>query len=120
MPPAITLLTLQRFHELHLMKGGFVYIMTNQHNTTLYTGVTSNLTKRVLQHKKGVYPNSFTDQFLCHKLVWFDTCRSIVEAIAMEKRIKKWRRAWKEELIRAKNPQWNDLSEGWYDPRDLE
>ena len=45
------------------MKGGWVYIMTNKHNTTLYTGVTSNLMKRVLQHKKGIYPDSFTDQY---------------------------------------------------------
>ncbi len=102
------------------MKGGFVYIMTNKHNTTLYTGVTSNLTKRILQHKKGEYPDSFTDQFLCHKLVWFEAYSSITEAIDMEKRIKKWRRVWKEDLIRSKNPEWIDLSESWYDRRDLE
>lgn len=102
------------------MKGGWVYIMTNKHNTTLYTGVTSNLMKRVLQHKKGFYPDSFTDQFLCHKLVWSEWYPSIVEAIAMEKRIKHWRRAWKEELISKLNPDWNDLSDGWYHERDLE
>lgn len=49
-----------------LMKGGYVFIMANKHNTTLYTGVTSNLMKRVLQHQKGVFPDSFTDQYLCH------------------------------------------------------
>ncbi len=102
------------------MKGGWVYIMTNQHNTTLYLGVTSNLTKRVLQHKKGVFPESFTDQYLCHKLVWFQEYRSITEAIVMEKRIKRWRRAWKEEMIREGNSNWSDLSEGWYHDRDLE
>ena len=102
------------------MKGGWVYIMTNKHNTTLYVGVSSKLMKRVLQHKKGVYPGAFTDQFLCHKLVWFQEYKSITEAIAMEKRIKRWRRAWKEELIREQNAEWSDLSEGWYHERDFE
>ena len=97
-----------------------MYVMTNKHDTTLYVGVTSNLMKRVLQHKKGVFPGSFTDQFLCHKLVWFEQYATIVEAIAMEKRIKHWRRAWKEELIEKSNPKWKDLSDGWYDARDLE
>jgi putative endonuclease len=101
------------------MKVGWVYIMTNKHNTTLYTGVTSNIMKRVLQHKKGLFPGSFSDQFLCHKLVWFEEYRSITEAIVMEKRIKRWLRLWKEELIAKKNPEWFDLSEGWYDERDL-
>lgn len=72
-----------------------MYIMTNKHNTTLYTGVTSNLMKRVLQHKKGVFEGSFTDQFLCHKLVWFERYATI----AMEKRIELSRRAWKVALI---------------------
>jgi putative endonuclease len=102
------------------MKGGWVYIMTNKHRTTLYTGVSSNLMKRVLQHKKGVFPESFTDQYLCHTLVWFEDYKSITEAIAMEKRIKHWRRVWKEELIAKQNPNWNDLSDGWYHERDLE
>jgi putative endonuclease len=102
------------------MKGGWVYIMTNKHNTTLYIGVTSNLMKRALQHKKGIYPESFTDRYLCHKLVWFEPFQSITEAIAMEKRIKRWRRAWKDAMINEKNPSWSDLSEGWYHPRDLE
>lgn len=102
------------------MKGGWVYIMTNKHNTTLYTGVTSNIKKRVLQHKKGVFPESFTDQYLCHKLVWFAFVPTIEGAIAQEKRIKHWRRAWKEALIGKENPEWNDLSEGWYHAKDTE
>ncbi|MBL7946588.1 MAG: GIY-YIG nuclease family protein [Flavobacteriales bacterium] len=102
------------------MKGGYVYIMTNKHNTTLYTGVTSLIMKRMLQHKKGIFPGSFTDQFLCHKLVWFQHYHTITEAIAMEKRIKRWRRTWKEKMISERNPEWRDLCEGWYHPRDLE
>lgn len=102
------------------MKGGWVYIMTNKHNTTLYTGVTSDLMKRVLQHKKGAFPDSFTDQYLCHTLVWFEFVPTIKGAIAQEKRIKHWRRAWKEELITKLNPEWKDLSDGWYHPKDFE
>lgn len=102
------------------MKGGWVYIMINKHNTTLYTGVTSNLMMRVLQHKKGEYKDSFTDQCLCHKLVWFDFVPTIKGSIAQEKRIKHWRRAWKEAPIAKLNPEWKDLSEGWYNERDTE
>ncbi|MBL7937736.1 MAG: GIY-YIG nuclease family protein [Flavobacteriales bacterium] len=102
------------------MKAGWVYIMTNKHNTTLYVGVTSNLMKRVLQHKKGVFPESFSDRYLCNKLVWSQEYKSITEAIAMEKRIKRWRRVWKEEMIRERNRDWSDLSEGWYHERDFE
>lgn len=97
-----------------------MYIMTNKHNTTLYTGVTSNLMERVLQHKKGVFEGSFTDQFLLHKLVWFEFLPTIAGAIAQEKRIKHWRLAWKEEFIAKEDPQWKDLSDGWYDQKDHE
>ncbi len=102
------------------MKGGYVYIMTNRTDTTFYIGVTSDLRRRVLQHKKGVYPGSFTDRYNCRKLIWFEHYRSIVEAIAMEKRIKRWRKAWKWEAIDRLNPLHSDLSDGWYDPKDLE
>jgi putative endonuclease len=102
------------------MKGGWVYLMANKHNTTFYTGVTSNLTRRVLQHKKGIFPGSFTDQFLCHKIVWFEHYPTIVEAIKQEKRIKRWRRHWKDQLIAKENPEWKDLSADWYHPKDFE
>ena len=102
------------------MKRGCVYIMSNAHRTVLYTGVTSDLRKRVLQHKKGVYPGAFTDQFLCHDLIWFKDYGSIKEAIAMEKRIKRWRRTWKWRMIDELNPRHEDLSNDWYDARDVE
>jgi putative endonuclease len=111
---------IQRVLDLRIMKGGWVYIMSNKNDTTLYVGVTSNLMKRVLQHKKGVFPDSFTDRYLCHKLVWFARYPAIMEAITMEKRIKRWRRSWKDELIAKENPDRKDLSEGWYHPRDFE
>jgi putative endonuclease len=89
--------------------GGHVYIMSNVNNTTLYTGVTSNLPARVAQHKEKAHPNSFTAKYNCTKLVyycWFDT---IIEAIAEEKRIKGGSRKKKEILINSINPGWKDL-----------
>ena len=89
--------------------GGHVYIMSNINNTTLYTGVTSNLPARVAEHKEKAYPNSFSAKCNCIKLVyyrWFDT---IIEAIAEEKRIKGGSRKKKEILINSINPRWKDL-----------
>jgi putative endonuclease len=102
------------------MHQSWVYMMTNQHHNVLYVGVTSDIEQRVLQHKKHLYPDAFTAKYRCHKLVWFQEFGDIVEAIAQEKRLKRWRRAWKDELIGKLNPEWKDLSDGWYDPRDLE
>ena len=91
--------------------GGYVYILCNANNTTLYTGVTSTLAARIMQHKEKMYPQSFTAKYNCVKLVyyhWFDT---IIEAIAEEKRIKGGSRKKKEALISSMNPGWNDLYE---------
>lgn len=70
------------------MKRSYVYIMTNKSNTTLYIGVTSEITKRVLKHKSKEFPNSFTAKYNCDKLVFFREFSSIIEAIAEEKRLK--------------------------------
>ena len=89
--------------------GGHVYIICNINNTTLYTGVSSNLATRVAQHKEKAYPKSFSARYNCVKLVyyqWFDT---IMEAIAEEKRIKGGSRKKKEILINSINPEWKDL-----------
>lgn len=91
--------------------GGHVYIMSSLNNSTLYTGVTSNLPARVAEHKEKIYPNSFSSRYNCIKLVyyrWFDT---IVEAIKEEKRIKGGSRRKKEILINVMNPAWRDLYE---------
>lgn len=101
------------------MKQSWVYIMTNKRHNVLYVGVTSDLEARVLQHKTGHYPEGFTAQYRCHELVWFEEFGDIVDAIAQEKRVKRWRRAWKDEMITKLNPEWKDLSEGWYHPSDL-
>jgi putative endonuclease len=90
-----------------------VYIMASARNGTLYTGVTSTLGIRVLQHKQGVF-EGFSKTHECKTLVWYELHLSMREAIAREKRIKRWRREWKLELIEAENPKWRDLAEEWF------
>ncbi|HUM46351.1 MAG TPA: GIY-YIG nuclease family protein [Chitinophagales bacterium] len=90
--------------------GGCVYIMTNQHHSTLYTGVTSDLPKRIHQHKKKEF-GGFTARYNCDKLVFYKNFARIEEAIAEEKRIKGGSRKAKELLIHSMNPSWEDLSE---------
>ncbi|MDR0830791.1 MAG: GIY-YIG nuclease family protein [Prevotellaceae bacterium] len=91
--------------------GGCVYIMTNKKNGVLYTGVTSNLKKRVLEHKQNFHSNSFTAKYNCHLLVYFYSFTRIEFAIAEEKRIKGGNRATKIKLIETQNPTWEDLFE---------
>jgi putative endonuclease len=86
----------------------FVYILTNKKNGTLYTGVTSDLIKRVYQHKSNLV-EGFTKKYGTHLLVYYEIFGDITAAIAREKCIKKWRRQWKLALIEGVNPQWNDL-----------
>ena len=85
--------------------------MTNLHNTTLYTGVTSDLYGRVLEHKEKKYPKSFTARYNIHKLVYFQHFESIEEAIDREKQVKAASRKYKEGLINSINPDWKDLFE---------
>ena len=90
-------------------RGGSVYIITNTHHPVFYTGVTSNLYSRTHQHKTKHYPKSFTARYNCDKLVYFESFPSIVEAIAREKQLKKYRREKKVALIIQMNPEWRDL-----------
>lgn len=90
-------------------RGGCVYIMTNVYNTVLYIGVTSDLFSRVTQNRNKLYPKSFTAKYNCYKLVYYCFYSTIVEAIANEKRLKKWNREWKIKLITTENPNWIDL-----------
>ena len=89
------------------MKQPAVYILSSRPNGVLYIGVTSNLIRRVWQHKHKNYPG-FTRRYDVTKLVWYELHSDMRGAISREKAIKKWRRAWKEELIEATNPQWRD------------
>ena len=90
-------------------RGGCVYIMTNAFNTVYYIGVTSDLHSRVFDHKCKRYPTSFTAKYNCIKLVYFMFYPGIEEAIAEEKKLKKWNKDWKIKLISDNNHQWLDL-----------
>ena len=88
----------------------YVYIMTNKWNTVLYVGVTGNLRLRVKQHKDGA-SFGFTKKYNWNKLVWFHEMEDVAKAIEMEKRLKRWKRKYKESLIEKMNPEWRDLSD---------
>ncbi len=92
------------------MAGGWVYILTNRPNGTLYVGVTSELPKRVWEHRAGAVAG-FTKKYGLKRLVYFEAHATIEEAIRREKAIKGWLRAWKVRLIRSSNPEWADLYE---------
>lgn len=87
---------------------GFVYILASKRNGTLYVGSTNDLIRRVWEHKNKVNPG-FTARYGVDKLVYYEICGDLSEAILREKRIKKWRRRWKLELIEKNNPDWQDL-----------
>ena len=88
----------------------FVYILASQRNGTLYVGVTSDLSRRIEAHKQKLVPG-FTQQYGVDRLVYVEEYSSILEARAREAVLKKWRRAWKLELIEKDNPSWKDLSD---------
>jgi putative endonuclease len=89
--------------------GGYVYIMTNNHHTTLYVGVTSNLAARVSEHREKHYPKSFTSRYNLTKIIYYRFLDSIEAAIEEEKRIKAGSRMAKIKLVESMNPRWADL-----------
>jgi putative endonuclease len=89
-------------------KTSYTYILTNKRNGTLYTGVTSDIVKRVYEHKNGLI-EGFTQKYNIHNLVWYEIHESANFAINREKQIKKWKRVWKLNLIEKENSQWIDL-----------
>jgi putative endonuclease len=84
--------------------------MASQRNGTLYVGVTSDLVKRIWEHRQDAV-KGFTQRYQVHDLVWYEQHETAESAISREKRIKKWKRSWKIELIQAMNPDWRDLYE---------
>jgi putative endonuclease len=99
-----------------MQKGGAIYIMTNARHTVLYTGVTSDLFRRVYEHIHGINPKSFTSQYNLNKLIYYESFHTIEEAIIREKQIKGGSRKKKIDLINTINPEWKDLwqeIEGW-------
>ena len=90
------------------MKKFFVYILANKRNGTRYIGVTSNLTKRIFEHKNDLVAG-FSKKYQTHLLVYYEEHQAAEEAILREKRLKKWERRWKLRLIEEFNPHWKDL-----------
>ena len=96
-----------------------VYILARASHSTLYTGVTSDLAARVWQHRQGLV-RGFTQRYGIKRLVWFERHEAMEAAIVREKRIKRWPRAWKYDLIHERNPTWRDLAEDFgFDPLPL-
>ncbi len=90
------------------MKSYFVYILSSQRNGTLYIGVTSDLLKRIWEHKNKKV-DGFTKKYDVDKLVYFEQTENVMSALEREKQLKKWNRSWKIKLIENKNPKWQDL-----------
>lgn len=94
-----------------MIRGGAVYIITNTTHTTLYTGVTSDLKKRIYEHKHKLNPDSFTAKYKLNKLVYYEGFHRIEDAIGREKQIKGGSRKSKIDIVNAFNPKWKDLYE---------
>ena len=87
-----------------------VYMVASRKHGTLYTGVTSNLARRIWEHRNGIY-EGFSKQYGATRLVWYESHATKEAAIPREKQMKKWNRSWKVQLIEQGNPAWNDLYE---------
>ena len=85
-----------------------VYLLASKRNGTLYVGVTSNLVKRIWEHKEKL-ADGFTKKYAINQLVWYEVHETMESAISREKAIKEWKRLWKLRLIEVMNPEWNDL-----------
>jgi putative endonuclease len=90
--------------------GGYFYIMASQRNGTLYSGMTNGIARRVVEHRAGK-GSRFAKRYGVHILVYYEAYERIEDAIAREKQVKEWKRAWKLELIEGMNPEWRDLYE---------
>jgi putative endonuclease len=91
-----------------MIKQPAVYILTNERNGTLYIGVTSDLVKRIWEHKNNLV-EGFMKRYSVHHLVWYELHENMNSAIEREKNLKEWKRAWKIKLIEEDNPKWSDL-----------
>ena len=87
----------------------YVYILTNQRKTVLYTGRTHDLPQRLFRHNSGYYPNAFTKKYNVNILVYYEEHLDLPTAAAREKRLKRWHHNWKAKLVSDFNPQWHDL-----------
>ena len=87
----------------------YVYILTNNHNNVLYTGVTNDLVRRVYEHRNHLAKDSFTARYNVEKLVYFEVTSDVYSALEREKQIKGWNRKRKNKLVESRNPNWEDL-----------
>ena len=94
------------------MQKYYVYILSNQTNSTLYIGVTNDLKRRLYEHKNKLI-DGFSSKYNTNKLVYFEETSDVKTAIQREKNLKKWNRQWKNELIEKTNPDYKDLSDDW-------
>jgi putative endonuclease len=101
------------------MKEGFVYIMSNKNRTTTYIGVTSDLERRVLEHKSGL-GSSFTKKYKLYDLVYYEPIQGMQNAIDREKQLKNWHKEWKWNLIKEENPDLKDLAVEWFTKEEIE
>ena len=92
----------------------YVYILTNKKNGTLYIGISNDLERRVWEHRNKLI-EGFTKKYGLNRLVYFEQYQYVNDAILWEKRLKKWKRQWKINLIEKENPNWNDLAIDWFD-----
>ena len=90
----------------------FVYILTNWDDSVMYIGVTSNLPRRLYEHRNGL-ADGFTKTYNVHKLVYYEHTNDVYSALSREKQLKKWTRARKNALVSKGNPLWRDLSSDW-------
>ena len=98
-----------------MKKDYYVYILTNYEETTFYIGVTSDLLRRVWEHKNKI-KEGFSSKYNLTKLVYIETTDSSISAICREKQLKRWHREWKINVIKESTPNFDDLSEQWLDP----
>jgi putative endonuclease len=97
------------------MKTGYVYILSNYARTTLYIGVTNNITRRIVQHRLGI-GSQFTSNYKLNYLLYFEIYSDIKKAVRREKQLKNWRKEWKWNLIKNENKNLIDLVQDWIDP----
>jgi putative endonuclease len=92
------------------LMGYFVYIVASRKDGAIYVGITNDIVRRIFEHRTKAVPG-FASKYNITRLVWFEIYDDPISAISREKELKKWKRAWKIQLIEAQNPQWNDLYE---------
>lgn len=97
-----------------MIKGGFVYLISNFNRTTIYIGVTNDIERRILEHKIGI-GSKFSSKYNLKYLMYFEEHTTINDAIEREKQLKNWHKEWKWNLVKEDNPNFIDLADDWYD-----